>query len=130
MLGVVITLPGIAGLLLSIGMAVDANILIFERMKEELRVKKPFESAMELGFGRAWDSIKDANVVTLATALVLINPLNFSFLNTSGMVRGFGVTLFIGVLLGLFTGVVVTRTLVRLFLSEQAAKKMAGVTHD
>ncbi len=130
MLGVVITLPGIAGLLLSIGMAVDANILIFERMKEELRVKKPFESAMKLGFGRAWDSIKDANVVTLATALVLINPLNFSFLNTSGMVRGFGVTLFIGVLLGLFTGVVVTRTLVRLFLSEQAAKKMAGVTHD
>ncbi len=130
LLGVTITLPGIAGLLLSIGMAVDANILIFERMKEELRVQKPFESAMELGFGRAWDSIKDANVVTLATAVVLINPLNFSFLNTSGMVRGFGVTLFIGVLLGLFTGVVVTRTLLRLFLSEKATLKMAGIKHD
>jgi preprotein translocase subunit SecD len=58
---VTLTLPGIAGLLLSVGMAVDANILIFERMKEELRLDKPFNIALELGFGRAWDSIKDAN---------------------------------------------------------------------
>lgn len=115
-MGVVLTLPGIAGLILTIGMAVDANILIFERMKEELRLGKPFGVAMELGFGKAWDSIKDANVVTILTAIILINPFNFSFLNTSGLVRGFGLTLLIGVLLGLFTGVVVTRTLMRLFL--------------
>lgn len=118
-LGVTLTLPGIAGLLLSIGMAVDATILIFERMKEELRLGKPFEQAMELGFGRAWDSIKDANLATILTALVLINPLNFSFLNTSGLVRGFGITLLIGVVLGLLTGVVITRTTMRLFLKGQ-----------
>jgi preprotein translocase subunit SecD len=114
--GVTLTLPGIAGLLLSIGMAVDTNILIFERMKEELRAGKAFSQAMELGFGRAWDSIKDANFTTIFTALVLINPLDLPFLNTSGLVRGFGVTLLIGVLISLFTGMVVTRTLMRLFL--------------
>jgi preprotein translocase subunit SecD len=122
-LGVTLTLPGIAGLILSIGMAVDANILIFERMKEELRDGKPFSLAMELGFGRAWDSIKDANLATILTALVLINPLDFPFLNTSGLVRGFGITLFIGVVISLFTGVVVTRTLMRLFLKPQKEKR-------
>ena len=115
-IGVTLTLPGIAGLLLTIGMAVDSNILIFERMKEELRHGLSFDRAMELGFGRAWDSIKDANVATIFTAAVLINPLDFEFLNTSGLVRGFGVTLLIGVLTSLFTGLVVTRTLMRLFL--------------
>lgn len=116
LLGITLTLPGIAGLLLSIGMAVDSNILIFERMKEELRAGKAMASAMELGFGRAWDSIKDANIATICTAIILINPMDFSFLNTSGLVRGFGVTLLIGVLISLFTGMVVTRTLMRLFL--------------
>jgi preprotein translocase subunit SecD len=115
-IGVTLTLPGIAGLLLTIGMAVDSNILIFERMKEELRNGQSFDRAMELGFGRAWDSIKDANVATIFTALVLINPLDFAFLNTSGLVRGFGITLLIGVLTSLFTGLIVTRTLMRLFL--------------
>lgn len=120
---VTLTLPGIAGMLLSVGMAVDANILIFERMKEELRNGKPFELAMKLGFGRAWDSIKDANLATIFTAFVLINPLNLPFLNTSGLVRGFGVTLLIGVLISLFTGVVVTRTLLRLFLKEYSSQE-------
>ncbi len=115
-MGVTLSLPGIAGLLLSIGMAVDANILIFERMKEELRVGQPLERAMELGFGRAWDSIKDANLATIMTSLVLINPLDFTFLNSSGLVRGFGITLLIGVLISLFTGVVVSRTLLRILL--------------
>lgn len=115
-LGVTLTLPGIAGLLLSVGMAVDSNILIFERMKEELRLGKSFSQAMELGFGRAWDSIKDANVVTIMTALILVNPFELPFLNTSGLVRGFGVTLLIGVIISLYTGIVVTRTLMRLFL--------------
>lgn len=117
-IGVTITLPGIAGLLLSIGMAVDANILIFERMKEELRLGRPFAIALELGFGKAWDSIKDANLATIVTALILINPFDFPFLNSAGLVRGFGITLLIGVLLSLFTGVVITRTLMRLFLKE------------
>ena len=110
---VTLTLPGIAGFILSVGMAVDANILIFERMKEELRLGKKWRSALEVGFGRAWSSIKDANTATIMTALVLLNPLNFSWLVSSGMVRGFALTLLIGILTGLFTGIVVTRTLLR-----------------
>ena len=110
---VTLTLPGIAGFLLSIGMAVDSNILIFERMKEEIWAGKPRALAMELGFGRAWDSIRDANICTLITCFVLFNPFNWSFLNTSGMVRGFALTLGLGVGLSLFTGIVVTRTILR-----------------
>lgn len=125
-IGVTLTLPGLAGMLLTIGMAVDANILIFERMKEELRIGQPFARAMELGFGRAWDSIKDANVATIFTALVLINPLDLTFLNTSGLVKGFGITLLIGVVTSLFTGLVVTRTLMRMFLSEPATRPVTG----
>ena len=113
---VTLTLPGIAGFILSVGMAVDSNILIFERLKEELRAGRPFTVALELGFGRAWDSIKDANLATIITSLVLINPLNFSFLNTSGMVKGFALTLLIGVVISLFTGIIVTRTLMRVMV--------------
>jgi preprotein translocase subunit SecD len=116
---VTLTLPGIAGFILSVGMAVDANILIFERMKEELRAGKSRPLAMELGFGRAWDSIRDANVATLITCFILFNPFNWSFLNTSGMVRGFALTLSLGVLLSLFTGVVVTRTILRTFSGKE-----------
>lgn len=112
---ITLTLPGIAGFLLSVGMAVDSNILIFERMKEERRAGKPLAVAMELGFGRAWDSIRDANVCTLITAFILFNPFNWSFLNVSGMVRGFALTLAIGIAVSLFTGIVVTRTLIRVF---------------
>lgn len=112
---VVLTLPGIAGFLLSIGMAVDANILIFERMKEERRAGKPLKAAMELGFGRAWNSIRDANVATLITCTILFNPLNWDLLNTSGLVRGFALTLALGIAISLFTGIVVSRTLIRLF---------------
>lgn len=119
-IGITLTLPGLAGLVLSVGMAVDSNILIFERIKEELRMGKPFNQALELGFGRAWNSIKDANIATILTALILINPLNFPFLNTSGLVRGFGLTLLIGILIGLFTGIVVSRTLLRVFLKESS----------
>jgi preprotein translocase subunit SecD len=113
---VTLTLPGLAGFFLSIGMAVDSNILIFERMKEEVRGGEPLRRAMELGFGRAWDSIKDANVCTLITCFILFNPFNWSFLNTSGTVKGFALTLGLGVIISLFTGVVVTRTLMRRFL--------------
>lgn len=112
---VTLTLPGVAGFILSVGMAVDSNILIFERMKEEVRAGKSRLIAMELGFGRAWDSIRDANVCTLITCFILFNPFNWAFLNTSGMVRGFALTLGIGVALSLFTGIIVTRTILRTF---------------
>ena len=116
---ITLTLPGIAGFILSVGMAVDANILIFERMKEELREGKPWQAAMELGFGRAWDSIKDANVCTLITCFVLFNPFNWTFLNASGMIRGFALTLGLGIGISLFTGIVVTRTLLRVFYHQK-----------
>jgi preprotein translocase subunit SecD len=112
---VTLSLAGVAGFLLSIGMAVDANILIFERIKEERRMGNPLYASMELGFKRAWNSIRDSNACTLITCFVLFNPFNWSFLNVSGMVRGFALTLALGILLSLFTGIVVTRTLVRLF---------------
>lgn len=112
---VVLTLPGVAGFMLSIGMAVDANILIFERIKEELRLNKPFSVSIENGFGRSWDSIRDANVTTLLTAFILFNPFDWSILPTSGLVRGFALTLAIGILMSLFTGVFLTRNLVRIF---------------
>lgn len=112
---VTLTLSGVAGFILSIGMAVDANILIFERIKEERRWGRDLQTAMELGFGRAWDAIRDANLATLMTVFILFNPFNWPFLVTSGVVRGFALTLGLGVLISLFTGVVVSRTLVRVF---------------
>ena len=120
---ITLTLPGVAGFLLSIGMATDANILIFERLKEELARGLPLRAAVELGFGRAWDSIKDANVTTLVVAFILYNPFEWQFLNTSGMVRGFALTLTIGILISMFTGIVVSRTLIRMFyVNEQKTK--------
>lgn len=112
---VTLTLPGVAGFLLSIGMAVDSNILIFERYREEIRAGRPWPVALELGFGRAWNSIKDANLATIITGLILFNPLDWSFLNASGSVRGFALTLLLGIFISLFTGIVVTRTLLRFF---------------
>jgi preprotein translocase subunit SecD len=104
---VVLTLPGIAGFILSIGMAVDANILIFERLKEELRAGRTLRQAIDLGWQRAWPSIRDSNLSTLITCLIL-----FIFGNTFGasMVKGFSVTLALGVLVSLFTAIIVTRT--------------------
>jgi len=112
---VVLTLPGIAGFILSIGMAVDSNILIFERIKEELRKDKDFGVAFRLGFGRAIDAIKDANITTLTVAFILFNPLNWEFLPQFGAVRGFALTLAIGVATSLFTGIVITKRLISFF---------------
>lgn len=112
---VVLTLPGVAGFLLSVGMAVDSNILIFERLKEELKRGLKFQDALEAAFGRAWDSIRDANIATLLTCFILFNPFNWPFLLMSGPIRGFALTLALGVAMSLFTGVVVTRTLLRIF---------------
>jgi preprotein translocase subunit SecD len=116
---ITLTFPGIVGFILSIGMAVDSNILIFERMREEVRKGKDWNMAMELGFTKAWSSIKDANACTIITGLILFNPFNWSFLNTSGMVRGFAITLVLGIVLGIFTGVVVTRNLLRVLAKEK-----------
>lgn len=104
--GITLTLSGIAGFILSIGMAVDANILIFERMKEELRLGKSKETSIELGFSRAWTSIRDSNISTLITCFVL-----YSF--GTGIVRGFALVLAIGVLVSMFSAIVVTRTFLR-----------------
>lgn len=119
MIPVTMTLPGVAGFLLSIGMAVDSNILIFERFKEEKRKGKPWHIAMELGFGKAWESIRDANFTTLLTCAILFNPGNWSFLPSSGLVRGFAATLFLGVVTSLFTGIVATRTFIRVLYKEK-----------
>lgn len=110
---ITVTLPGLAGFILSIGMAVDSNILVFERMKEEMRKGNDWGRSMELGFGKAWDAIKDANIATLITTFVLFNPFDWTFLNSSGMVRGFALTLFLGICISLFTGIFVTRNLLR-----------------
>jgi len=117
-LPVTLTLPGIAGFLLSVGMAVDSNILIFERFKEE-KGKRPLADALEVSFGRAWDSIRDANIATLLTAFVLANPFDWQFLHTSGPVRGFAFTLALGIAISLFTGIVVSRNLLRVFVREK-----------
>jgi preprotein translocase subunit SecD len=111
LLPVTLTLAGIAGFILSIGMAVDANILIFERMKEELRAGRRVSAAMDIGFSRAWPSIRDSNMSTLITCAIL-----FWFGNQFGasIVKGFAITLAIGVLTSLFTAITVTRTLLHL----------------
>jgi preprotein translocase subunit SecD len=104
---VTLTLPGIAGFILSVGMAVDANVLIFERLKEELRAGRNLRQAIDLAWSRAWSSIRDSNTSTLITCAIL-----FIFGNTFGasMVKGFSVTLALGVLVSLFTAIIVTRT--------------------
>ncbi len=105
--GITLTLSGIAGFILSIGMAVDANILIFERMKEEIRLGKSKENSLKIGFLRAWTSIRDSNIATLITCFVL-----YSF--GDGMVKGFALVLAIGVLVSMFSAIIVTRTLLRI----------------
>lgn len=104
---VTLTLAGIAGFLLSVGMAVDANILIFERMKEELRSGKSLRAAVRTGFSRAWPSIRDSNASTLITcAILFLFGANFG----ASIVQGFALTLAIGVLVSLFTAITITRT--------------------
>jgi protein-export membrane protein SecD len=115
--GFTLTLPGITGFLLSTGMAVDANILVFERIKEEIRRGLNLSEAVEIGFDRAWTSIRDSNIATLVICLIL-----WSFGRNFGAstVEGFAVTLAIGVLISMFTAVIVTRTFVRLVIGGTA----------
>ncbi len=110
---VTLTLPGVAGFVLSIGVAVDANVLIFERMKEELRAGRTLYQAIDTGFSRAWPSIRDSNLSTLITCAIL-----FWFGSTFGasIVKGFSLTLALGVLVSLFTAITVTRTFLHVVL--------------
>jgi preprotein translocase subunit SecD len=110
---VTLTLPGIAGFVLSIGMAVDANILIFERLKEELLAGRNLRQAIDLGWKRAWTSIRDSNISTLITCIIL-----FWFGNAYGasIVKGFSLTLALGVLVSMFTAIIVTRTILHVAL--------------
>ncbi|MBD3300292.1 MAG: protein translocase subunit SecD [Candidatus Moranbacteria bacterium] len=109
--GITLTLSGIAGFVLSLGMAVDANILIFERIKEELKQKRSLVESIDSGFSKAWVTIRDGNLSTIITCVVLI------MLGT-GVVKGFATTLFIGVLLSMFTAVFITRNLME-FLADK-----------
>lgn len=117
---VTLTLAGIAGFILSIGMAVDANVLIFSRLKEELRSGKTLGAAVEAGFDHAWPSIRDSNVSTLITCAIL-----FWFGSTFGgasIIKGFALTLAIGVIVSLFTAISVTRTFLRAMVATRFAK--------
>jgi preprotein translocase subunit SecD len=111
---VTLTLPGFAGFILSVGMAVDANILIFERMKEELRAGRRLEMAVDAGFARAWPSIRDSNISTLITCVILFW---FGANYGASIVKGFALTLGIGVLVSMFTAIMVTRTFLRLTMN-------------
>ena len=115
---VTLTLAGIAGFVLSVGMAVDANILIFERSKEELRLGKSLPAAIEAGFSRAWNSILDSNVSSLITATIL-------YLFGSSVIRGFALVLIIGVLVSMFSAIVVTRTILRFIVRRAWARHAA-----
>ena len=113
---VTLTLAGVAGFVLSVGMAVDANILIFERMKEELRLGKSLPAAVEAGFNRAWNSILDSNVSSLITATIL-------YMFGSSVIRGFALVLILGVVTSMFSAIVVTRTILRVVVRQAWARK-------
>jgi preprotein translocase subunit SecD len=113
---VTLTLAGIAGFVLSVGMAVDANILIFERSKEELRLGKSLPQAIEAGFARAWNSILDSNVSSLITATIL-------YFFGSSVIQGFALVLILGVLVSMFTAITVTRTILRVIVAQDWARK-------
>lgn len=122
---VTLTLAGIAGFVLAVGMAVDANILIFERTKEELRAGKPLNAAIEAGFNRAWNSIFDANVSSLMTAFIL-------WYFGSSTVKGFALVLIIGILTSMFTAITLSRMLLRWVVRQPWARKASfyGVKED
>ena len=117
--GATVTLPGLAGLVLTIGMAVDTNILIFERIREELREDKGLKAAIEAGYARAWATIIDAHLTTFFTAMIL-------YFVGSGPVKGFGLTLMIGIVVNLFSGVYVGRLLTDWFCRKKATVHMAA----
>jgi preprotein translocase subunit SecD len=118
---VTLTLAGLGGFILSIGMAVDANVLIFERMKEEIRAGRTLGASIEAGFNRAWTGIRDSNITTFIVCGILYWVGNS--VAAGAPVKGFALTLFIGVAVSMFTAIVVTRTLLRLFVGTRLAKR-------
>ena len=117
---VTLTLPGIAGFIISVGMAVDANVLIFERMKEEVRLGRTLEAAEAEGFRRAWPSIRDSNVSTFITCIILYW---FGSVFGAFMVKGFAITLFLGVAVSMFSAITVTQSFLRALIHIGVAKK-------
>jgi preprotein translocase subunit SecD len=119
---VTLTLPGIAGFIISVGMAVDANVLIFERLREELRAGRTLHKAVDEGFRRAWPSIRDSNISTFITCLIL-----YWFGGTFGafMVKGFALTLFLGVAISMFSAVLITRTFISLLIGGGVIKGLS-----
>lgn len=115
LLDATLTLPGIAGIILSMGMAVDANVLIFERFKEEFRNGKTLRNAMDSGFSRAFATILDSNVTTIIAAVVL-------FFLGSGPIKGFAITLGLGIMLSMFTAITVTQYLLKLLIGSNLFK--------
>jgi len=111
---VTLTLAGIAGFILSIGMAVDANVLIFARLKDELRLGRPIPEAIEAGFDHAWPSIRDSNISTMITCAILFW---FGRYTGASIIQGFALTLFVGVVVSMFTAIVVTRNMLRILLT-------------
>jgi protein-export membrane protein SecD len=124
-LGVVLTLAGLAGFILSIGMAVDANVLIFERLKEELRGGRTLGAAMDMGVRRAWPAIRDSNISTAITCLVLIFvPQLLGIEAGLGLLKGFALTLLIGVAISMFSAIVVTQTLLQVVAGVRLARAL------
>ena len=117
-LGASLTLPGIAGIILTVGMAVDANVLIFERIREELRLGKAVRQSVDTGFQKAVITILDANVTTLIAAIVL-----FQF--GSGPVKGFAVTLVIGIAASMFTAIFVSRVIFETIFSQRRVEQLS-----
>jgi len=122
LLGVTLTLAGIGGFVLSVGMAIDASVLIFERMKEELWMGRSIGAAMDAGFSRAWSAIWDSNITTILAGVILFWLGSTSFI-ASDMAKGFSITLMIGVAVSMFTAVTVTRILMRPFVNTSFAQK-------
>jgi len=118
---VTLTLAGLGGFILSIGMAVDANVLIFERMKEEFRTGRTLGAAIEAGFNRAWTAIRDSNITTFIICGILY--ILGSRIVESAPVMGFAITLAIGVAISMFTAIVVTRTFLRILAGTRWAQK-------
>ena len=117
-LGATLTLPGIAGFILTVGIAVDANVIIFERIKEEIRKGNPPLSAIELGYDKAFITILDANITTLLTAVIL-------YLLGTGPIKGFAITLGSGILASMFTAIYVTRTIYESLYYSKSPKKLS-----
>jgi len=116
-IGATLTLPGIAGIVLTIGMAVDANVLVFERIREELKTARGPARAIELGYEKAMSAIVDANITTFITAVIL-------YVMGSGPVRGFAITLGFGIVTSVFTAIFVTRLLVAVWFQRRRPKTL------